>query len=92
MSDQGFGYAVQDREGNINMRTVSPTIRGAIVNWLYAVPKYNVTTYWTDDMIFDRFKMHNSLGECHIIAVEVIKTGVGDIDELRSHHDWTDDA
>lgn len=29
-----FGWAVKDKNGRIDLRTVSPTRRGAMVNWL----------------------------------------------------------
>lgn len=50
-----FGYAISDGTG-INVATVSPTARGAMVNWLMTVPQVLVTNNWTDDMIAEVFE------------------------------------
>lgn len=49
-----IGYAVKQR-GNIELRTVGPTARSAMVNWLCVGARILPTSEWTDGMIEEAF-------------------------------------
>lgn len=45
------GWAVINAAGEVDIRTVSPTRRAAIVNWLFLVAEVFISTQHTDDKI-----------------------------------------
>ena len=48
------GYGITDKDGNVLVSTVSPTERGAMVNWLYSVGIL-ITNSHHDDQIKEMF-------------------------------------
>ena len=50
---RAWGWAVVDKNGDIDVKTVSPTERGAIVNWLVVEQKVMITNDWSDGKIYE---------------------------------------
>jgi hypothetical protein len=63
------GYAVLDANGNILVRTVSDTARGAKVNWLGTIGGLNVMNSWPDEMIAKMFE--HMRGEADVVEVTI---------------------
>ena len=49
------GYAIKDANGNIDVRTVSPTKLGAMVNWLTPTLGFIISAKATDELITQAF-------------------------------------
>jgi hypothetical protein len=63
------GYAVV-LNGEIHVGTVSPTQRGAKVNWLHSVAHVTMLNSYSDFMIERMWQMHHDTAEC--LRVEII--------------------
>jgi len=63
------GWAVV-QDGEINVRTVSPDRRGAIVNWLVAEAHRFVSAHDTDEEIEDRWERDR--GTARVLQVAII--------------------
>lgn len=68
------GWAAVHEDGDIVVSTVSPTRRGAIVNWLVTVPKVMVTNRHSDDDIDSLFQLEKQHYRVDIVSV-TIKVG-----------------
>lgn len=51
MTNPAIGWCYKDKEGILDLHTLSPTRRGTQVNYLYAVRKVLVTNNWSDEVI-----------------------------------------
>jgi hypothetical protein len=67
------GWAIETADGEILAKTVSPTPRGAQVNWLYTEANINVTNDWTDGRIAIAFYAESSSRGVELIKVEITK-------------------
>ena len=52
------GWAVQNPDGSIDIRTVMDTERGAKVNWLVTVPKVMIFNFMQDEEIDEIWKTY----------------------------------
>lgn len=68
MSEKAEGWAVADA-GGILVRTVSPTRRGAIVNWLVSFCGVLVHSGWKDDMIETQFVTRSLAHRARVVEV-----------------------
>jgi hypothetical protein len=67
------GYAAVDSTG-INVATVSPHPRGAMVNWLYVVPRVVISNSTSDQEIaasFERWSKTHGARIAEVIITEV---------------------
>jgi hypothetical protein len=64
------GWAVKDTQG-VNMRTVSESPVGAMVNWLYTSAQQDVFASMSDDDIKHKFAIYGS--RAHVVRVSVIE-------------------
>jgi hypothetical protein len=70
------GYAAVDRNGKIDVHTVSPTERGAMVNWLVTTARILVTNAWSDERISMCFESYVANGEVRLAAVQIVEIRV----------------
>jgi hypothetical protein len=63
------GFAVIDAKGNILVRTITDSVRGAKVNWLGTIGGVLVPNTWSDKMIADAFERMR--GEVDVVEVEI---------------------
>jgi hypothetical protein len=63
------GYAVLDDKGNILVRTITDSERGAKVNWLGTTGGLRVTSDWPDAMVAEMFERLR--GGAYVVEVEV---------------------
>lgn len=67
------GYAFINHKNQIDVRTVSPTKRAAMVNWLAVHSPVIPRASWTDDKIaeeFERLATRTGLGRVAEVVVE----------------------
>ena len=62
-------YAVLDDKGDVLVRTVTDTVRGAKVNWLGTIGGLRVTNDWSDPIIADAFERLR--GKATIVEIEI---------------------
>lgn len=67
------GWAVKTADGEILIRTVSPTPRGAQVNWLYTSAAVVPTNAWSDDRINKTFSAESLLRSVTLVKVEIVE-------------------
>ena len=68
---ESYGYAVVE-DGAINMNTVYPTERGAVVNWLCVVKRVVMHYKVTDDTIWCTWEdMRGSATICRVLVTVV---------------------
>lgn len=69
-------YAAFDiKKGTIDARTIYPTKRGAMVNWLW-LNEFNVTQAWPDEAIAFNFKASGHLVSLAEIEITVTAQSV----------------
>ena len=68
MSEMVYGFAVVDKQG-INVKTISPTRRAAIVNWLTVTQRALINNTTSDEAIEFHFRKHSDYA--HVAKVEI---------------------
>ncbi len=71
---QAAGWAILSEKG-IDVRTVSPTRRGAIVNWLVTTCGVPVQNHWTDEAIelmWQGASEYESLAKVQEVAITAV--------------------
>lgn len=68
---QATGYAVK-ADGNLQVETVSPSRRGAMVHWLVVAHQVPITHAWTDENIFDYFQ--NYTFGAQVVSVDITES------------------
>jgi hypothetical protein len=66
-----IGYAIIEKDGYLDVRTVSPTERAVKVNALVVIFKSMVSSTATDEQINDRFDYHNHRRGCRVAKVSI---------------------
>ncbi len=65
------GYAAKIVDGSILVDTVSPTERGAEINWLCGYANYMVLRDHTDFEIAEKFNVYNAGRRVEIVEVQI---------------------
>lgn len=67
------GWAVKTADGQILVRTISNTPRGAQVNWLYVAANVTPTISWSDERIAREFEAATSTNGAKIVKVDIVE-------------------
>ena len=71
MVERAFGYAIV-HNGEVIVKTISPTERAAKVNWLVVEFGLAVTRWATDRSIENAWLNHKGSAECRRVQIEVV--------------------
>lgn len=67
---KAIGWAVKDN-GQINIKTVSDTMRAAVINWLVVERSIQVSVLHTDTQIVSMWQLNK--GTAELINIEIIE-------------------
>jgi hypothetical protein len=78
------GFAIKERDGTLNVRTVSPTARAAMVNWL-VVSGIVPFDHWSDELISYAFRTQGEREGATLVKVYILEAPN---DEQRNTGEW----